>query len=152
MHSLAECVEITDFLEEVPALSTCTRDVLVDFVAHNAVLAHCDAGKVLCGLQQDHNLYVLTSGTAALHVGPDVTIRLEPGDYVGQGQHTLAGTVVALSDVEVAVIGPQDVAHLQQASSRDRHPSRIGWQLERTTPVQRRRRAHRRTVLISKAS
>jgi CRP-like cAMP-binding protein len=152
MQALAGCTDYVELLEEVPSLSNCTRDVLADFVAHSAIKAHCDAGKVLCGLEQDHNLYVLTSGSAALHVGPDIVVHLEPGDYFGQESgrhHKLGGTVVAVTDVEAIIVGPQDIAQLEYASCRDRHPSRIGWKLERSTPTQRRRRTHRRNVMVT---
>ena len=59
----------------------------------------------------------------------------------------MAGTVVAVTDVEALVIGPQDLAQLEFASSRDRHPSQIGWQLERSSWTHRRRRHLRRTVM-----
>jgi hypothetical protein len=151
MHTVADRVDFAAFLEGIPSLSKCTRDVLEEFVAHGAIKAHCEAGKVLCGLQEDRNLYVLTAGTASLHVGPDVVITLEPGDYVGGGnaRHKLAGTVVANSDVEALVLGAQDLAQLESASSRDRHPSRIGWQFERSSWTQRRRRHQRRSVLTN---
>jgi CRP-like cAMP-binding protein len=152
MQASAECIEDVERLEKVPSLSNCTHEVLSDFVAHSVIKAHCDAGKVLCGLEQDHNLYVITSGSAVLHVGPDISVQLEPGDYFGQESgrhHKLCGTVVAATDVEVLIIGSQDIAQLEYASSRDRHPSRIGWKLERTTSTQRRRRNHRRSVMIT---
>ncbi len=150
MQAVAECVDYIEFLESVPSLSNCTRKVLEDFVAHGAIKAQCDAGKVICGLAQDHNLYVLTAGSAALHVGQDIVVGLEPGDYFGQESgrhHKLGGTVVAVSDVEVLIIGSQDIAQLESASCRDRHPSGIGWTLERSTATQRRRRNHRRAVM-----
>jgi CRP-like cAMP-binding protein len=147
MHTVAERVEYADLLEGIPALAGCTRDVLEKFVSEAAMKAHCVAGEVLCGLHEDHNLYVLTSGTAALHVGQDVVISLEVGDYFGQESarhHKIAGTVLALTDVEVLIIGPQDLAQLELASSRDRHPSRTPWTLQRSTAtlVRRRRRRH----------
>ncbi len=105
----AERVDIIGLLEGLPPFATCTTEVLESFVAHDAMRAHCAPGEVLCGLQQDHNLYVLIAGEAVLRVGPDVTINLEPGDYFGQQahrHHRIAGTVVAVSDVEVLVVGP----------------------------------------------
>jgi CRP-like cAMP-binding protein len=150
MHTVADRVDYIELLEGIPALSMCTADVLDKFLTHSALRAHCAAGEVVCGLHEDRNLYVLTSGKATLHVGDDVEISLEPGDYFGQDSahhHKLAGTVVASTDVEVLVIGPQDLAQLEVASSRDRHPSLIGWRLERSTVIQRRRRTRRRAVL-----
>ena len=122
----AERVDIIGLLEGLPPFSTCTTEVLTSFLAHDAMRAHCGPGEVLCGLQQDHNLYVLISGEAVLRVGSDVTIRLEPGDYFGQQAHRqnrIAGTVVAVTDVEVLVVGAQDLARLELASSASRHPS-----------------------------
>jgi len=75
----------------------------------------CGAGDVLCGLAEDHNLYVLVSGSAELRVGPDLSIDLEPGDYFGlhaQRYRAMAGTVVAVTEVEVLVIGTQDLGRL----------------------------------------
>jgi CRP-like cAMP-binding protein len=124
----AERVDIIGMLEGLPPFSMCTTEALATFVAHDAMRAHCGPGEVLCGLAQDHNLYVLISGEAVLRVGPDVTISLEPGDYFGEQAHRphrIAGTVVAVTDVEVLVLGPQDLARLELASSAERHPSRF---------------------------
>jgi CRP-like cAMP-binding protein len=124
----AERVDVIEMLEELPPFSMCTADVLGSFVAHDAMRAHCGPGEVLSGLAQDHNLYVLISGEAVLRVGSDVTIRLEPGDYFGQQahrHHRISGTVVAVTDVEVLVVGPQDLSRLELASSASRHPSRL---------------------------
>jgi CRP-like cAMP-binding protein len=90
--------------------------------------AHCGPGEVLCGLEQDHNLYVIVSGEAVLHVGPDVSITLKPGDYIGQQLHRqnrLSGSVIASTDVEVLVVGPQDLLRLELESGASRHPSRF---------------------------
>jgi CRP-like cAMP-binding protein len=68
------------------------------------------------------------SGEAVLHVGPDVSITLTPGDYVGQQLHRqgrLSGSVIASTDVEVLVVGPQDLLRLELESSSSRHPSRF---------------------------
>jgi CRP-like cAMP-binding protein len=78
-------------------------------------------------LAQDHNLYVIISGEAVLHVGPDVAITLTPGDYIGQQLHRqnrLTGSVIASTEVEVLVVGPQDLLRLELESSASRHPSR----------------------------
>jgi hypothetical protein len=83
----AERVDIIGLIEGLPPFATCTTEVLTEFVAYDAMRAHCGPGEVVCGLQGDHNLYVLTSGEAVLRVGPDVTIALEPGDYFGQQLH-----------------------------------------------------------------
>jgi CRP-like cAMP-binding protein len=143
----AERVDIVGLLEGLPPFSTCTTQVLETFVAHDAMRAHCGPGEVLCGLQEDHNLYVLISGEAVLRVGPDVTISLEAGDYFGQQahrHHRIAGTVVAVSDVEVLVVGPQDLARLELASSESRHPSRLELPAERGAHATRHLRVFRR--------
>ena len=104
-----------ELLEGLPPFSTCTRENLEVFVAHDVMRMRCGAGEVLCGLAEDHNLYVLVSGLAELRVGPDLSIDLEPGDYFGlhaQRYRAMAGTVVAVTEVEVLVIGTQDLGRL----------------------------------------
>jgi CRP-like cAMP-binding protein len=113
----AERVDDVEFelLEELPPFSSCARQDLEDFVAHDVLRMRCGAAEVLCGLAEDDNLYVLVSGLAELRVGPDLSIELEPGDYFGrqtQRNHRMAGTVVAVTDVEVLMIGPQDLGRL----------------------------------------
>jgi CRP-like cAMP-binding protein len=111
----AERIDYVELLEGLPPFSACTRDDLEVFVAHDVMRARFGAGEVLCGLGLDHNLYVLASGAAELRVGPDLSVELEPGDYLGQQaqrSHRMSGTVVALTDVEVMVIGPQDLGRL----------------------------------------
>ena len=111
----AERIDYVELLEGLPAFSACTSEDLEAFVAHDVMWVRCGAGEVLCGLAQDHNLYVLVSGLAELRVGADVSIDLEPGDYFGRyarRYHGMAGTVVAVTDVEVLVIGPQDLGRL----------------------------------------
>jgi CRP-like cAMP-binding protein len=153
MHTLAERVEQASFCEGIPAFARCTRDVVERFVADAALTAHCGAGEVVCGLADDHNLYILTSGRASLRVG-DVVVALEPGDYFGQESdrhHKMPGTVVAETAVEVLIVGPQDLAQLELASSCDRHPSRIAWSIERSSVTQVRRRNRRRAILARHA-
>jgi CRP-like cAMP-binding protein len=111
----AERIDYVELLEGLPAFSACTAEDLEAFVAHDVMWVRCGAGEVLCGLAQDHNLYVLVSGLAELRVGPDLSIDLEPGDYFGQHaqrNHGMAGTVVAVTDIEVMVVGPQDLGRL----------------------------------------
>jgi CRP-like cAMP-binding protein len=124
---LAERVDIIGLIEDLPPFRTCTTEILESYLAHDAMRAHCGPGEVLCGLEQDHNLYVIISGEAVLHVGPDVSITLTPGDYIGQQLHRqnrLSGSVTASSQVEVLVVGPQDLLRLELESSASRHPSR----------------------------
>jgi CRP-like cAMP-binding protein len=111
----AERIDYVEILEGLPPFSACQREDLEAFVAHDVMWVRCGAGEVLCGLAQDHNLYVVVSGSAELRAGPDVAIDLEPGDYFGQHaqrNHGMAGTVVACTDLEVMVIGPQDLGRL----------------------------------------
>jgi CRP-like cAMP-binding protein len=125
---LAERVDIIGLIEDLPPFRTCTTEVLESYLAHDSMRAHCAAGEVLCGLEQDHNLYVIISGEAVLHVGPDVSITLTAGDYIGQQLHRqvrLTGSVIASTDVEVLVVGPQDLLRLELESSASRHPSRF---------------------------
>jgi len=125
---LAERVDIISLIEDLPPFRTCTAEVLESYLAHDAMRAHCGPGEVLCGLEQDHNLYVIISGKAVLHVGPDVTIILTPGDYIGQQLHRqgrLAGNVIASTEVEVLVVGPQDLLRMELESGASRHPSRF---------------------------
>ena len=125
---LAERVDIIGLIENLPPFRSCTTEVLESYLAHDAMRAHCGPGEVLCGLEQDHNLYVIISGEAVLHVGPDVSITLTPGDYIGQQLHRqnrLSGSVIASTDVEVLVVGPQDLLRLELESGASRHPSRF---------------------------
>jgi hypothetical protein len=111
----AERIDYVELLEGLPPFTACTEDDLEIFVAHDVMRVRCGPGEVLCGLDQAHNLYVLASGSAEMRVGPDVSIDLEPGDYFGQHaqrHHGMAGTVVAVTDIEVMVIGPQDLGRL----------------------------------------
>jgi CRP-like cAMP-binding protein len=125
---LAERVDIIALIEDLPPFRTCTTEVLESYLAHDAMRAQCRPGEILCGLAQDHNLYVIISGEAVLHVGPDVSITLKPGDYIGQQLHRkgrLSGSVIASTEVEVLVVGPQDLYRLELESSASRHPSRF---------------------------
>jgi signal-transduction protein with cAMP-binding, CBS, and nucleotidyltransferase domain len=142
----AERVDYVEMLEGLPPFSICTREALEGYVAHDAMRAHCGPGEVVSGLSEDHNLYVLVSGSAALRVSPDVSIDLEPGDYFGQQthrHHRIAGAVVARTDVEVLVIGPQDLLRLELQSSESRHPSRLEPEPQPSHAGGRRRLFHR---------
>lgn len=156
MHTLAGCREYADFLEAIPAFSSCTRDVLEDFVDHHVVKVHCVAGKKLSPLtEQEQNLYVLASGSAQLKTD-DTAVDLEAGDYFGKSsdrRHYIVASVVALTDIEILVVNPDEVDRLRQSSSRDRHPSKINWRMERlAAPRQplRLHTGHGRTVLAGK--
>ncbi len=129
----AERVDIIGLIEDLPPFSHCTREVLEEYLAYDAMRACGGPNEVLCGLEWDHNLYVLLTGEAVLRVGRDIRIQLEPGDYFGQhGQryHSMAGTVTSVTDVEVLVVGAQDLLRLELASSESRHPSRFEARLD----------------------
>jgi CRP-like cAMP-binding protein len=123
VHTLAEGKNLTELLETIPAFSSCGRDTLQDFVDHDVVKVHCPAGKKLNPLTaEEQNLYVLASGSALLTDGNDVVVELEPGDYFGRSpgrQHHIVASVIALSDVEILVINPREVARLQQPTLED---------------------------------
>jgi hypothetical protein len=156
VHTLADRKHYADYLETIPVFSSCSREVLESFVTSGVVKVHCWAGKKLSPLADgDQNLYVVATGSAILHAGDDVTVDLEPGDYFGQTpqrRHHIGASVVAVTDVEILVINPQEVAWLQQASSRYRHPSKTEWQ-NKMPAVPRRsfRRTHRRGALVTQA-
>jgi CRP-like cAMP-binding protein len=152
VHTSAEISNHTDFLQTIPAFSTCSRAVLEEFVTHSVVKVHCAAGKKLNPLtEEEQNLYIVSSGLALL-ITDDVTVILEPGDYFGRSlghAHHVPCTVSAVSDMELLVLNPSEVARLQQASSRECHPSRP--QPQDARPVAVRRpflRQHRRPVLV----
>jgi CRP-like cAMP-binding protein len=142
-----------EFLHAIPVLSTCTRDVLEEFVSHGVDRLHCAAGKsVSSESDSDQNLYVMVNGSASLDAGDDVRVALEPGDYFGSAtarQHHMTTSVIADRDVEVLVIRPQEVAQLAHASSRDRHPSQIEWRSGLSNTPQSTRKAHRRPAMAS---
>jgi len=158
VQNLADRNNYADILEVIPALSNCTREVLEEFAANGVFKAQADAGKTLfSGAHSDQNLYVLVSGSACLDAGDDVIIDLEPGDYFGRNparrpHHEIIASVVAERDVDVLVIGPQELQQLQQASSRSRHPSQIDWRAELSAPTPRFARRRDRRVLANVTS
>jgi CRP-like cAMP-binding protein len=153
VQTSADRQDYVDFLEVIPTFSSCTRKVLKEFVTLDMIKVGCAAGEVLPEIHQDQNLYVLVAGSAILDAGDDVLIALEPGDYFGRisaRRHLVLTSVLAVSDIELLVINPHEVAQLEQASSRDRHPSEIEWRIELPTTTKRvSRRNHRRSVLAS---
>jgi hypothetical protein len=142
-----------EILQDVPALSGCTSDVLKEFVAHGLVKVHCAPGKNFRPQTvRDHNVYVLVAGSAILDAGDDITVDLEPGDYFGRNYDVyghLAASIAALTHLDVVAISPEVVAQLKEASCRDRHPSQIEWRSWLVTNL--RRNLHhrpRRTPLV----
>ena len=138
MQTVADTISFADILGDIPHFSGCSRDVLSEFVSGGAFILHAGPGTELRP-QNDasRNLYVLVTGSAVLDTDDDVHVTLEPGDYFG-GQsghlHTVNASVVAVEDVEVLVIGPEDLRRLQHASSRRHHPSNAEWIPEPATP------------------
>jgi Cyclic nucleotide-binding domain len=138
VRTLTDAKINADLLGEIPAFSNCTKDVLEQFLSHGVDKLHCAAGRAVSSqTSADQNLYVLVSGAATLDAGDDVRVALRPGDYFGSAsarRHHMTTMVTADQDVEILVIRPQELARLQQASSRDRHPSQIEWRHELSAP------------------
>ncbi|HEX3795014.1 MAG TPA: hypothetical protein VHV57_10990 [Acidimicrobiales bacterium] len=139
VHALAETKTHVDFLQATPALSGCSEGVLQEFILHGEAEQHVGAGKHLHpSADSDQRTFVLLSGSGLL-ASHDVVVTLEPGDYFGgDTRFHMSATMVALSNVVLVGITPLQTARLRQASSRDRHPSRIDWRSE--YPVAPRRR------------
>jgi hypothetical protein len=152
-QTMKERQDYGELLKAIPVFSSCSPSVLREFAAYGVDTVHCAAGQTLSHQVPDHNLYLLASGSAILHVGDDVIVDVEPGDYFGTNSthyRWLTFHVVAVTDLEVLVISPQEVSLLRQASSRDRHPSGIEWRIGLQTTTRRRsRRSRRRTILIN---
>jgi CRP-like cAMP-binding protein len=148
VNSAADFKSCVDFLGGIPAFSLYSKEILEEFVTHAPFRMHVAAGKQLCGpTRSDENLYVLISGSAFLDAGDGVRITLDAGDYFGRTpghRHELLSTVIAVEDVEVLVIRPEDVLQLEIAASRHRHPSQIEWRSDLAAPAPRnpRRRQH----------
>jgi hypothetical protein len=155
MQSTNEHQDYAELLKGIPGFSTCTASVLRELAAYDVDTLHCAVGQTLTLQARDHNVYVLATGQAILHAGVDVVVDLEPGDYFGKdpARHRAFMYVVALCDLEVLVISPQEVVWLQQASSRDRHPSGIEWRVELPTTTRRKsRRTHRQNILVTQSA
>jgi CRP-like cAMP-binding protein len=153
VHALADRKDYADFLELIPAFSTCTRDKLEEFVNYGVVKVRCAAGKTLSPqTEQEQNLYVLVAGSALLNAG-DVVIELEPGDYFGREparQHRPATSVLALTDIELLFIDPYEVARLGSAASRNRRGAGAGRHTTFSTTTSRvSGRNRRRTELTT---
>jgi hypothetical protein len=156
VQTMKERQDYAELLKGIPVFSSCTPSVLREFAAYGVDTVHCAAGQTLSHQAPDHNLYLLASGSAILHAGDDVIVDVEPGDYFGTNPthyHWLNVHVVAVTDLEVLVISPQEVSWLRQASSRDRHPSGIEWRIGLPTTTRRTsRRSRRRAILINQSA
>jgi CRP-like cAMP-binding protein len=140
-------------LEEIPAFSNCTRSILEEFILLSVLRAHCAAGETLFDeTLQDRNLYVIVAGTALLNAGDDVVTVLEPGDFFwgNVSPHPLPiSSVVAVTDVEVFVINPNELARLEQVSYRQRESMSIAWSGEtEPLPCATTRRSRKKPALI----
>jgi CRP-like cAMP-binding protein len=157
VQTLADRKNYVELLEAVPVLSHCTKDVLEEFVRHTMVRVHCASGKQLNPLtEREQNLYLLTTGEALLTAEDGITVELEAGDYFGRSSSRrpyMVANVVAVSDIELVVINPQELDRLLLASACDRHPARIEWTIDRPTAKRRPLlRAHRRASLAGVGS
>jgi len=153
MRTLADGKNHADILEGIPVLSSCTRRVLENFADLGVVEVDFAAGETLAPQSlQNENLCVLMTGSALLSAGDGVVISLEPGDYFGRSpsrHYQLVTSAVAVTDVTILVISPEEVAMLQEASCRDRHPSNIDWDLELPAATRRTPRRSRRPAALA---
>ncbi|HVB91263.1 MAG TPA: hypothetical protein VND70_04100 [Acidimicrobiales bacterium] len=158
VHTLADRSTYADFLLDIPGFTNCSRVALEEFVTRDVVRVRCAAGKKLSPLtDRDQNLYVLVTGSALLRARDGVAVKLEPGDYFGRspGRHDHVGiTAVALSDIELLVIRPQEVARIGQPMASDRHALRPERQSARPMGAQRTssHRGHRSVALAGQRS
>jgi hypothetical protein len=144
VNAVADCKTYADFVGSIPAFSDCAPEVLEEFVTHSAHRLHVAEGETVCSQEQcDQNLYVLVAGVASLDAGNGVRVALTTGDYFGWNPGRYHGPsvhVLALEDVEVLVIQPQDVLRLEVIASRRRHPSQIDWRVDARVSPRRRER------------
>ena len=152
MHAVADCKSCAELLGAVPAFSSCTTEVLEEFASHHAAKLELAAGEALwTDSGTDGSLYVVVSGSAVLDAGDNISISLESGDYFGGPSSTrfgISGSVVAVDDIEVLAVHPEELLALMRASSRSRHPSNIEWRSELPAPSTRfARKRQRHTVL-----
>jgi CRP-like cAMP-binding protein len=156
VKTVADGQNYADMLGAIPALSSCAKDVLDDFVSGGVFTMRSVAGEDLLSDTPDDFLYVLVVGSASLYTG-DVRVTLKPGDYFGgdSSYHysLTSASVVADDYVEVLVIAPQEIVQLLHASSRSRHPSNIEWSARAAAPAAKFvRRRTRRPVLAGSPS
>jgi len=131
VQNQGEAKDVAGLLEAIPVLSSCTRNVLDEFVSHAAVTECCAAGTTLSA-EADEVLYF--GGT--------------------QGRRFKSSpSLIAVTDVEVLAVHPDEVTWLKQASARDRHPSQVDWRSQlATTSRKKTRRNHRRAILSSQGN
>jgi CRP-like cAMP-binding protein len=156
MNTVADTRTYAEILRDIPAFSRCAHDVLDHFVTESAFTMHTAAGQEICSrTDTNRSLYVVVAGSALLDAG-DVRVALEPGDYFGgtsgNPRHRLFASVVAEEDTETLVISPEEVARLQHAASRRRHPSNVDWIPETATPSLRLVRPRRRMAVLERSA
>jgi CRP-like cAMP-binding protein len=149
VNTVADTKTYAGILRDIPVLSHCAPDVLDHFVTESVFTMHAGAGREICSrTDSSRNLYVLAAGSAILDAGDDVRVVLLPGDYFGgdsgHHHHTLTASVTAEEDAEVLVISPEEIARLQRATSRRRHPSNAEWIPETAVPRLQLVRSRRR--------
>jgi hypothetical protein len=137
--TMADTKTYAEILRDVPTFSSCAPDVLDHFVSRRAFAMHVGAGReILSRTDSTRNLFVLVAGSARLDAGDSVHVALEPGDYFGgdseHHHHKLTASVVAVDDVEVLIVSPEEIVRLQQAGSRRHHPSNVDWSPEVAVP------------------
>jgi hypothetical protein len=138
MRSIADTVSYSDILGTIPALSSCTKEVLDEFAADDRLVRSPAGAELRSPTHAENSLYVVVAGSASLRTEDDLYIILEPGDYFGgiearRYEHVIA-SAMALDDVEYLVIGPAQVLQLRHASTRRNHPSNIDWTPEPLSP------------------
>jgi CRP-like cAMP-binding protein len=153
VRSLADGKDYVGMLEDIPVFSSCSRNVLEEFVALGVTKVECPAGETLSPDDfHEQNLCVLTAGSVLLSAGDGVVVSLEPGDYFGRSpvRHSwLATSAVAMSDVELLLISPRELTMLKEASCRDRHPSQVEWRLELPAPTPHTSRRKPRSAALA---
>ena len=152
VHVVAGCKSYDEMLGMIPALSSCSSEVLEAFASRGEARQNFAAGETLwTQTSGDEGLYVVVTGSAVLDTDDGISVVLESGDYFGGpsgSRFGLNASVFALEDLEVLIVHPQELSQLKRASSRSRHPSNIEWRSELPVPSTRfaRRRA-RHSVL-----
>ena len=157
MSTVADTRTYAEILGDIPAFSSCAADALDQFVTDSVFTMHTAAGREICSrTDTSRNLFVVVAGSAFLDAGDDVRVALLPGDYFGgdsgHRHHKFAASVVAEEDAEVLVISPQDVARLQHAPSRRRHPSNADWVPETVAPSLRLVRPRRSVAVLERSA
>jgi hypothetical protein len=79
VHVVAGCKSYAEMLGDLPAFSSCAREVLEEFAAHGRDKLDFATGETVWRqTNADQNLYVVVSGSAVLDAGDDISVALEP--------------------------------------------------------------------------